>query len=59
VTGPTGDGPDAAALEAARYQGHRLAQITTRLMAASRGTDAAASDVNARATEPQEASQVA
>jgi NAD(P)H dehydrogenase (quinone) len=34
VTGqPTGDGPDAAALEAARYQGRRLAEITIRLLA--------------------------
>lgn len=39
VTGPTGDGPDAAALEAARYQGRRLAQITIQLRAGSRGTD--------------------
>ncbi len=28
---PTGDGPDATALDAARYQGRRLAQITIRL----------------------------
>ncbi|MEU7893405.1 NAD(P)H:quinone oxidoreductase [Nonomuraea sp. NPDC049152] len=49
VTGqPTGDGPDAAALEAARYQGRRLAQITIRLMGGSRVTDAAAGDGNAR-----------
>ncbi|WP_431896746.1 NAD(P)H:quinone oxidoreductase [Nonomuraea sp. bgisy101] len=40
VTGPTGDGPDAAALEAARYQGRRLARITTRLLESGRGTDA-------------------
>ena len=39
VTGPTGDGPDAAVLEAARYQGRRLAEITTRLLAGSH-TDA-------------------
>ncbi|MFI9559193.1 NAD(P)H:quinone oxidoreductase [Nonomuraea endophytica] len=32
VSGPTGDGPDTAALEAARYQGRRLAQITMRLL---------------------------
>ena len=32
VSGPTGDGPDAAALEAARYQGRRLAEITNRLL---------------------------
>src|SRR3954464_5513672 len=40
VTGPAGDGPDAAALEAARYQGRRLAQITIRLLTGGRGTDA-------------------
>lgn len=46
VTGPpAGDGPDDAALEAARYQGRRLAQITIRLLAGSRVTDA---DGNAR-----------
>ena len=32
VTGPTGDGSDAAALDAARYQGRRLAEITIRLL---------------------------
>jgi NAD(P)H dehydrogenase (quinone) len=32
VTGPAGDGPDAAALEAARYQGLRLATTTIRLL---------------------------
>jgi NAD(P)H dehydrogenase (quinone) len=32
VTGPTTDGPDATALEAAEYQGRRLAQITIRLL---------------------------
>jgi len=31
ATGPAGDGPDAAALDAARYQGRRLAQIALRL----------------------------
>jgi NAD(P)H dehydrogenase (quinone) len=41
VTGSTtGDGPDAAALEAAGYQGRRLAQITIRLLAGGRMTDA-------------------
>ena len=39
AAGPaTGDGPDATALEAARYQGRRLAQITIRLLAGSRVT---------------------
>ena len=45
VTGPTGAGPDAAALDAARYQGRRLAQITIRLLAGGRVTDG-----NARGT---------
>ncbi|MEV4510035.1 hypothetical protein AB0K00_13860 [Dactylosporangium sp. NPDC049525] len=31
MTGPTGHGPDAATLEAARYQGRRLTQVTVRL----------------------------
>jgi NAD(P)H dehydrogenase (quinone) len=59
VTGPTGDGPDAAALEAARYQGRRLAQITIRLLAGSRVTDAAADDGNARAITTGTTSQTA
>ncbi|MFI6597307.1 NAD(P)H:quinone oxidoreductase [Nonomuraea sp. NPDC050536] len=43
ATGPSnGDGPDAAALEAARYQGRRLAEITIRLLEGSRVTDPAA-----------------
>jgi NAD(P)H dehydrogenase (quinone) len=55
VTGPpTGDGPDAAALEAARYQGRRLAQITIRLLAGSRVTDAAAGDGTPAQPGPQE-----
>jgi NAD(P)H dehydrogenase (quinone) len=36
VSGPTGDGPDAATLEAARYQGRRLAEITIRLLGGAR-----------------------
>src|SRR5690242_19686283 len=39
VTGPAGDGPDAAALEAARYQGRRLARTALRLLAGSRATE--------------------
>src|SRR4051812_15327667 len=31
TTGPAGEGPDAATLEAARYQGRRLTRITIRL----------------------------
>lgn len=41
VTGPSGDGPDAAALEAARYQGRRLARITARLLRDDRSPVAA------------------
>jgi NAD(P)H dehydrogenase (quinone) len=48
VTGPTGEGPDAAALEAARYQGRRLARITARLLGGERATDAGAGEGNAR-----------
>ncbi|WP_149259944.1 NAD(P)H:quinone oxidoreductase [Actinomadura sp. K4S16] len=36
VTGPSGDGPDTAVLDAARYQGRRLAETTLRLLAGSR-----------------------
>jgi NAD(P)H dehydrogenase (quinone) len=39
VTGPSGDGPDAAVLEAARYQGRRLAEITIRLRGAAAGDE--------------------
>lgn len=35
-----GDGPDAAALDAARYQGRRLAQVATWLLAGSRADGA-------------------
>lgn len=50
VTGPpTGDGPDGAALAAARYQGRRLAEITLQLLAGRRITDGAAGDGNALA----------
>ena len=48
VTGPTGDGPDAEALAAARYQGRRLAQVTIRLLGGV--TDAARGGGNTRAT---------
>ena len=41
-----GDGPDAAALEAARYQGRRLAQITIRLLGDRLVADAAAGNGN-------------
>jgi NAD(P)H dehydrogenase (quinone) len=48
VTGPTGDGPAAATLDAARYQGRRLAEITTRLLDGGRVSDAAAGAGDAR-----------
>jgi NAD(P)H dehydrogenase (quinone) len=44
------DGPGQEVLEAARHQGRRLAQITDRLLAASRGSDTAAQHRNCRAT---------
>jgi NAD(P)H dehydrogenase (quinone) len=59
VTGPTGEAPDAAALDAARYQGRRLAQITIRLLGDGRVTDAARGDGNARATGAVTTSQIA
>ncbi|SFW70976.1 NAD(P)H:quinone oxidoreductase [Amycolatopsis australiensis] len=48
VTGPTGDDLKTAALDAARYQGQRLAQITIRLLTGSRVADTE-SGGNARA----------
>ncbi len=39
VTGPAGAGPDPAALDAARYQGRRLAQTTIRLLGAGHVTE--------------------
>jgi NAD(P)H dehydrogenase (quinone) len=59
ATGATGDGADAAALEAAGYQGRRLAEITIRLLAGSRVTDADADDGNARATGAATTTQAA
>ncbi|MEU8109869.1 hypothetical protein AB0C18_39815 [Nonomuraea muscovyensis] len=59
ATGPSGDGPAAAALEAARYQGRRLAEITIRLLRDDRVTDAAADDGNPRATMAGTTSQTA
>ena len=55
----TGSGPDTAALDAARYQGRRLAQITIRLLEGGRVTDAGAGDGNARGTMTVTASQTA
>jgi NAD(P)H dehydrogenase (quinone) len=53
---PAGEGPDAAALDAARYQGRRLAQITIRLLAGSRIADAGG---NARGADARRTSQTA
>jgi NAD(P)H dehydrogenase (quinone) len=58
VTGPAGDGPDAAALDAARYQGRRLARITARLRGEGRVTDAAG-DENVHGTMAATTSQTA
>ena len=51
-----GDGPDAAALDAARYQGRRLARIAIRLLAGSRVSHA---DGNGRGTLSGRTSQTA
>jgi NAD(P)H dehydrogenase (quinone) len=45
-TSSTGEGPDAAALEAARYQGQRLARITGRLLEGNRVAAGAANGDN-------------
>lgn len=39
VTGPSGDGPDAASLDAARYQGRRLARTAIHLLAGARAAE--------------------
>ncbi|MFC4584891.1 NAD(P)H:quinone oxidoreductase [Sphaerisporangium corydalis] len=51
VTGPAGEGPDTAALEAARYQGRRLAEITVRLQGGDHPTDATTGDARGDATD--------
>ncbi|GAA2266490.1 NAD(P)H:quinone oxidoreductase [Actinomadura luteofluorescens] len=52
VTGPSGDGPDAASLDAARHQGRRLARTTARLLAGTRATG-----VNGGAAEGERAAE--
>jgi NAD(P)H dehydrogenase (quinone) len=47
VTGPTGDGPDAPTLQAARYQGRRLAELTVQLLRGGRVSDLIANDASA------------
>ncbi|RJL20521.1 NAD(P)H:quinone oxidoreductase [Bailinhaonella thermotolerans] len=44
VTGPAGEGPDEAALEAARYQGRRLARVAIRLRDGADGDGAGGDD---------------
>jgi NAD(P)H dehydrogenase (quinone) len=56
---PSEAGPAGEALDAARYQGRRLAEITIRLLGGSRITDAAAGDGNTRAASAGTASQTA
>jgi len=56
---PSEAGPAGEALDAARYQGRRLAQITIRLLGGSRVADAAAGDANTRATGARTTSQTA
>jgi NAD(P)H dehydrogenase (quinone) len=52
--GPPSDaGPASEARDAARYQGRRLAQITTRLLAGGLDPNAAAGERSGRATRVQ------
>jgi NAD(P)H dehydrogenase (quinone) len=46
-----GEGPDAPALDAARYQGRRLAEITIRLLGDGLVTAAATDDADRRETQ--------
>lgn len=54
---PIEGGPAGEALDAARYQGRRLAEITIRLLGGSRVTDSAAGEGNARETRAGTTSQ--
>jgi NAD(P)H dehydrogenase (quinone) len=58
-TSSTGEGPDAAALAAARYQGRRLARITSRLLAGNHVAAAAATGGNGRGNLARTTSQTA
>ncbi|WP_433463040.1 NAD(P)H:quinone oxidoreductase [Spirillospora sp. CA-128828] len=58
-TSSTGEGPDAAVLEAARYQGRRLAEITIRLLEGGRLAGTAADGGGARETTVGATSQTA
>ncbi|MEV0727009.1 NAD(P)H:quinone oxidoreductase [Micromonospora purpureochromogenes] len=59
VTSPNGDGPDAAALEAARYQGLRLAKITLQLLGDHVVADAAVGNRNSHGALAGAASRTA
>ncbi|GIH15234.1 NAD(P)H:quinone oxidoreductase [Rugosimonospora africana] len=59
VTGPAGDGPDAATLEAARYQGRRLARTTIRLLGVDQASDAATDASEVRGTTAETTLQIA
>jgi NAD(P)H dehydrogenase (quinone) len=56
---PSEAGPAGEALNAARYQGRRLAEITIRLLGSNGVTDAATDNGNARATGAGTSSQTA
>jgi NAD(P)H dehydrogenase (quinone) len=58
-TSSTGDGPDAAALEAARYQGQRLAGITSRLLEGNHVAAGAANGDSGHGSLPATTSQTA
>lgn len=58
-TSSTAAGPDTAALEAARYQGRRLARITSRLLNGSRVATDVATGGNGRASLADTTSQTA
>ncbi|MFG2109781.1 NAD(P)H:quinone oxidoreductase [Micromonospora chersina] len=59
VTSPHGDGPDTAALEAARYQGLRLAKITLQLLGDHVVADAAVGNGNSHGALAGAASRTA
>jgi NAD(P)H dehydrogenase (quinone) len=58
-TSSTGEGPDAAALAAARYQGQRLTRITSRLLEGNRVAAGAANGGNDHQSPVATASQTA
>ncbi|HLL64984.1 MAG TPA: NAD(P)H:quinone oxidoreductase [Micromonosporaceae bacterium] len=58
-TSSTGDGPDATVLAAARYQGQRLARITSRLLEGGRVAAGAANRGDGPASQVETASRAA